>query len=100
MDNMIILLIVMAILTALVVTFSNPVMANRFSMTDEEIIQTIIYQSIARYPGTCACPHNRSSNGSRCGKRSAYSRRGGYNTICFKRDITRQIIDNFRQQGR
>ena len=69
-------------------------------MTDEEIIQTIIYQSIASYPGTCACPYNRASNGSRCGKRSAYSRSGGYNTICFKRDVTREMINDFRGRGR
>ena len=70
------------------------------SMTDEEIIQTIIYQSIASYPGTCACPYNRASNGSRCGKRSAYSRSGGYNTVCFKRDVTREMINDFRGRGR
>ena len=100
MDKMRILLIVMAILIALVMTFSNPVLADRSSMTDEEIIQTIIYQSIASYPGTCACPYNRASNGSRCGKRSAYSRSGGYNTVCFKRDVTREMINDFRGRGR
>ena len=100
MDNMRILLIVMAILIALVMTFSNQVLADRFLMTDEEIIQTIIYQSIASYPGTSVPPYYRFNNGSRCGNQGAYSKISGCYTICLKRDVTREIIDKFRGRGR
>ncbi|MCJ8323301.1 MAG: SH3 domain-containing protein [Rhizobiales bacterium] len=36
------------------------------------------------YYGTCDCPYDRASNGSRCGGRSAYSRPGGRSPICYK----------------
>lgn len=54
---------------------STPVGAS--AITDDEIRKYIIQQSIASYSGNCPCPYNRVSNGSLCGKRSAYSRPGG-----------------------
>ena len=38
----------------------------------------MIKESIDGYPGNCPCPYNTARNGSRCGKRSAYNRAGGY----------------------
>lgn len=35
------------------------------------------------YYGTCDCPYDRASNGSRCGGRSAYSRPGGRSPVCY-----------------
>jgi len=46
-----------------------------------------IQQSINNYSGNCPCPYNRASNGSRCGKRSAYSRPGGYSPLCYSSDV-------------
>ena len=60
----------------------------------DEIIQKIISDSIASYPGKCACPYQRTSNGSRCGKRSAYSKPGGYEPLCFPSDVTEQMISS------
>ena len=42
----------------------------------------------AREPrtGSCDCPYDRTSNGSRCGRRSAYSRPGGRSPICYVND--------------
>jgi hypothetical protein len=71
--------------------------ADRSSMSDQDVAKAIIYQSISSYPGNCPCPYNRASNGSRCGKRSAYSRGGGYNPICYERDVTQQMIRDFRR---
>ena len=36
--------------------------------------QQMIDESIANYPGKCACPYQIMSNGKRCGKFSAYSK--------------------------
>lgn len=41
----------------------------------------IILQSIASYQGSCPCPYNTDRAGRRCGKRSAWSRPGGYSPI-------------------
>mgnify|MGYP003557695246 FL=1 len=63
------------------------------------IKQKIIQQSIESYPGNCPCPYNTARNGSRCGKRSAYNRAGGYAPICYAKDITAQMIIEFKGQG-
>jgi hypothetical protein len=50
------------------------------ALTDNEVRQKIIQESVAAYLGTghpCACPYNSARNGSSCGARSAYSRPGG-----------------------
>ena len=60
------------------------------------IKQKIIQQSIESYPGNCPCPYNTARNGSRCGKRSAYNRAGGYAPICYAKDITAQMIREFK----
>lgn len=65
--------------------------------TDEEVRQLIIQESIASYPGNCPCPYNRVANGSKCGKRSAWSRAGGYAPICYPEDVTPEMIDEWRR---
>lgn len=46
------------------------------ALSDAQVKQAIIEESIAEYPGTCACPFNRARNGSSCGRRSAWSKAG------------------------
>lgn len=65
--------------------------------SDDEIRDLIIRNSIARYPGPCACPFDRASNGSRCGKRSAYSKPGGYSPLCYRADIPERMVEEFRR---
>ncbi len=67
------------------------------NVNDEQIQQQIINNSIASYPGHCPCPYNQASNGSRCGKRSAWSRPGGYMPICYKTDVTKEMIKQWRE---
>jgi len=67
------------------------------AQSDAQVRQTIIRQSIAAYPGPCACPYNRTRNGSACGGRSAYSRPGGYAPICYPRDVTPAQIQEWRR---
>ena len=66
--------------------------------SNADIKKVIIAQSIANYPGNCPCPYSTDRAGRRCGKRSAYDRVGGYNTICFPSDITPKMIEEY--QGR
>ena len=49
--------------------------------------QQQIDESIAAYPGSCACPYSRAINGSKCGKRSAWSKPGGAEPLCYESDI-------------
>lgn len=65
-------------------------------LSTEEVKQRIIQESIDSYPGNCPCPYNSASNGSRCGRRSAYSRGGGYSPICYPDDVTPQMVKEWR----
>jgi hypothetical protein len=67
-------------------------------LSDDEIRQQIIHESIGSYPGKCPCPYNSTRNGSSCGKRSAYSKPGGYAPICYPNDVTAEMITNFRKR--
>ncbi len=51
-------------------------------LSDGEVKRAIISESLSKYPGNCPCPYNLARNGSRCGKRSAYSQR----PFCKKAD--------------
>jgi len=71
--------------------------AKQNSENTEEIKQKIIQQSIESYPGNCPCPYNKASNGSRCGKRSAYSRAGGYAPLCYPEDVSERMVKEYRR---
>lgn len=81
-------------LTALAV----PAFALQGIVSDDQIAQQIIKESIANYPGPCACPYNHARNGSSCGRRSAYSRTGGYDTVCYREDVSADDITAYREQ--
>ncbi len=67
------------------------------ALSDAEIRSKLIAESVAAYPGNCPCPYNLASNGSHCGKRSAWSRPGGYSPLCYDADITAEMIRNYRR---
>lgn len=65
-------------------------------LSDAQIKQRIIRQSVAEYPGNCACPYNSASNGSSCGRRSAWSRGGGYAPMCYAGDVSAAQVRAYR----
>ena len=67
---------------------------------DAQVRQQIIRQSIASYPGPCACPYNVDRAGRSCGRRSAYNRPGGYAPTCYPADITPAQIQEWRRTQR
>ena len=70
----------------------------RAYVTDAEIRQMIIQESIYQYRGNCPCPYNVARNGSSCGARSAYSRPGGASPICYPADISQEMVNQYRQR--
>ena len=89
-------LIVTALL-ALSVGVTGPVFAKASQLSDKQVKQHIIEESIASYPGACACPFNKARNGSRCGGRSAWSKPGGYAPICYPNEVTPEMIAQWRE---
>lgn len=66
--------------------------------SDDDIAKILIQDSISSYPGPCACPYNVARNGSSCGRRSAYSKAGGYSPLCYRDDISDNDIQSYRRQ--
>lgn len=71
-----------------------------YAQSDAEVKQRIIRQSIASYPGSCACPYNVDRAGRSCGRRSAYSRPGGFAPQCYPNDVSAADIANWRRTQR
>jgi hypothetical protein len=66
------------------------------AQTDDNIRSILIEESISRYSGNCPCPEYRASNGSRCGKRSAWSRAGGAAPWCYPDDVSDAAVAAYR----
>lgn len=66
------------------------------NLSDDEIRKILIRQSIEQYPGNCPCPYNAARNGSRCGKRSAWSKPGGYSPLCYPSDVSEEAVKAYR----
>lgn len=84
------------VVIALLLAFSSPALSDNSDLSDEQVRQLIIQESISAYPGNCPCPYNRASNGSRCGKRSAWSRVGGYSPICYSKEVSDKQVGKYR----
>jgi len=83
------------LLAGLCMTFG--VEAKQSSQSVEAIKQKIIKESIESYPGNCPCLYNTASNGSRCGKRSAYNRAGGYAPLCYPEDVSDRMVREYKR---
>ncbi|WP_213989667.1 hypothetical protein [Sodalis sp. dw_96] len=70
-------------------------------LSDDEI-KTEILRDYLRYHirdrGPCPCPELRSSDNKRCGKRSAWSRKANKTVMCYKDDVTQDMIDDWKEQ--
>lgn len=73
-------------------------LAKTQALSDAQVKQKVIEESIAAYPGPCACPFNQARNGSSCGKRSAWSKPGGYDPVCYASEVTPQMIKDWREE--
>jgi len=84
-----------SLILAILMMLSFSAMA-KSDLSDDQVKQQMINQSIASYSGSCPCPYNTASNGSRCGRRSAYTKPGGYAPLCYDTDITSQMVKQYR----
>jgi hypothetical protein len=87
-------------IAALALLSAFTVSAKETRLTDAAVVQLIIEESISSYPGNCPCPYNSARNSSRCGKRSAYNRAGGYSPLCFKEDVSKDMVQEYRERNK
>jgi hypothetical protein len=66
------------------------------AQSDSVIRQKIVRASIAAYSGSCPCPYNTDRVGRSCGRRSAYTRPGGYPAKCYASDVTAAEVKAYR----
>ncbi|EPN9525670.1 hypothetical protein ACT5AM_000293 [Cronobacter malonaticus] len=85
-----------AALALLAVWYAAPAIA---ALSDDQVKEEVIQESIDDYPGNCPCPYNTMRNGRACGGRSAWSREGGYSPICYKREVTAEMIREWRERN-
>ena len=78
------------------VAFTADAEGKKKALSDAQVRQILIDESIAAYSGNCPCPYNTARNGSRCGKRSAYSREGGAAPLCYPKDVTDEMVKQYR----
>jgi hypothetical protein len=65
-------------------------------LTDQQLRQMVIEQSIKEYRGSCPCPYSVDRAGRSCGARSAWSRPGGAAPYCFPKDVPQEEVDRLR----
>lgn len=65
--------------------------------TDLQLKTLLIRDSIRAYKGRCPCPYSIARDGSECGGRSAWSRPGGANPLCFVSDVTAEMVLAYRR---
>jgi hypothetical protein len=70
-------------------------------LTAAAIAAIIVQASRDQYHATgrpCACPDDSARNGSACGGRSAYSRPGGAEPLCYPSDVSAAMIESYRRK--
>lgn len=94
---------ILFLLATALIFASSEVSAKIVQVSDDAIKEKIIEQSLQRYynnHGPCACPYDTTRNGRSCGRRSAYSRPGGESPICYKEDVTKQMIQDYKNRNK
>ena len=85
------------IITLLFTTFTAT--AALAAMTDDEVKEAIIKESIAKSPVPCPCPFSLMSNGKECGGQSVFLHPGGeYEPICYDAQVTQEMIRAYRRK--
>jgi hypothetical protein len=81
----------------------QPSQTKKKGLSQAAVAAAIIAASIAYYKsdsgGPCACPEDVDRGGRRCGKRSAYSRSGGYAVTCYARDVKPDMVSSWRTEN-
>ena len=69
-------------------------------VTDAQVRQQIIRQSIQSHGSYCVCPYQVRDRKKKtlCGRRSLYNRQGGYPPQCYAHDVTDDDVAAWRNE--
>ena len=88
------------LLVAGLVACSDGAQAEKTSkeLSDGQIRQLLVKESINAYAGACPCPESRNDAGQKCGKNSAYSKSGGDSRpLCYPSNVSDTAIKKYRE---
>lgn len=77
------------------------IIATASPLSENQIKDRIINKSISSYlssVGVCPCPYSKDRIGRLCEKRSAWSRPGGNTPICYISDVTKDMVQSYREK--
>ena len=72
-----------------------PAFANK-PLSDADIREQIVKESIANYEGICPCPYSTHPDGTQCGYRSAFHKKGISKPICYEINVTLKMVEEYR----
>jgi hypothetical protein len=84
------------VLATTLILLSSLAISQTAALTDAQLRQRIIQQSLSSYSGNCPCPFNVDRAGRRCGGRSAWSRAGGAQPVCYPDEISDEQVRQYR----
>jgi hypothetical protein len=73
--------------------------AQAFALSDADVRQRIVQESISAYPGNCPCPYNVDRAGRACGNRSAWSKPGGASPTCYANEVSEEQVRAWRARN-
>ncbi len=68
------------------------------SKSPQELRRMMIAERFKGYPGPCPCPYDVNRRGHFCGRRSAYSRPGGFSPNCYANEISDSSVNHWIEQ--
>jgi hypothetical protein len=75
--------------------FVAPAFANN-ALSEADIREKIVKDSVASYQGICPCPYSTHPDGTQCGYRSAFLKRSSNEVICYEINVTLKMIKEYR----
>lgn len=80
-----------------VLPFSILAQQRQVAPANTQLVERLIKESQAEYPGNCPCPYSVMRNGRACGGRSAWSKPSGASPLCYPDDVTPAMLKEARE---
>ena len=68
-------------------------------MTQDDLRDLLLDNSVASYPGYCPCPYSRNVDGFECGVEAAYYKPGGFRIKCYPQNLKGQDYIFYRKNN-
>lgn len=98
-NQMNIKLATISVLAAAFVFVSDMAIAKSNQLTDDQVKQRIIDDSIASYPVPALAHSIRHGTEAHAAAAAPRSKAGGYSPVCYKKEVTKDMVKEWRQQN-